>query len=104
MHRARAGGSLEMGLKYYVGAANLPDDGGYAERVLSQTGLPAGCRIRAEPPADHDFGPQRCAARVGRGDGGAHPGDASRRDGRGGAGRLRSPKSSRRLPTQHRAR
>jgi hypothetical protein len=31
---ARAGGSVELGLKYYVGAANLPDDGGYAERVF----------------------------------------------------------------------
>jgi hypothetical protein len=31
---ARAGGSIELGLKYYVGAANLPDDGGYAERVM----------------------------------------------------------------------
>jgi Transglycosylase SLT domain len=34
---ARAG-SLEGGLKYYVGAANLPDDGGYAERVLVEQG------------------------------------------------------------------
>jgi soluble lytic murein transglycosylase-like protein len=32
---ARAG-SLESGLKTYVGAANLPDDGGYAARVLSE--------------------------------------------------------------------
>ncbi len=32
---ARAG-SLEMGLKYYVGAANLEDDGGYAAKVLSE--------------------------------------------------------------------
>jgi soluble lytic murein transglycosylase-like protein len=31
---ARAG-SLEAGLKYYVGAANLPDDGGYAGKVLA---------------------------------------------------------------------
>ncbi|MEO5697306.1 MAG: lytic transglycosylase domain-containing protein [Burkholderiaceae bacterium] len=29
----RAGG-LEAGLRYYVGAANLPDDGGYAQKVL----------------------------------------------------------------------
>jgi soluble lytic murein transglycosylase-like protein len=28
-------GSLEAGLRYYVGAANLPDDGGYAAKVLS---------------------------------------------------------------------
>ena len=31
---ARAG-SLEGGLRYYVGAANLPDDGGYAAKVLA---------------------------------------------------------------------
>lgn len=33
---SRAGGSIEAGLKYYVGAANLPDDGGYAERVMTE--------------------------------------------------------------------
>ncbi len=32
---ARAG-SLEAGLKFYVGAANLPEDGGYAARVLTE--------------------------------------------------------------------
>lgn len=32
---ARAGG-LEAGLKHYVGAANLPDDGGYVEKVLAE--------------------------------------------------------------------
>ena len=32
---ARAG-SVEAGLKFYVGAANLPEDGGYAARVLSE--------------------------------------------------------------------
>jgi soluble lytic murein transglycosylase-like protein len=32
---ARAG-SLEMGLRYYVGAANLADDGGYAAKVLAE--------------------------------------------------------------------
>lgn len=32
---ARAG-SLEGGLKHYVGAANLPDDGGYASKVLAE--------------------------------------------------------------------
>lgn len=32
---ARAGG-LEAGLRYYVGAANLPDDGGYATKVLGE--------------------------------------------------------------------
>jgi hypothetical protein len=29
-------GSLEGGLKYYVGAANMADDGGYAYRVLAE--------------------------------------------------------------------
>ena len=32
---ARAG-SIEGGLRYYVGAANLPDDGGYAAKVLAE--------------------------------------------------------------------
>ena len=32
---ARAG-SLEGGLRHYVGAANLPDDGGYAGKVLAE--------------------------------------------------------------------
>lgn len=32
----RRGGSIEEGLRYYVGAANLPDDGGYAGRVLTE--------------------------------------------------------------------
>ena len=31
----RAGG-LEAGLRSYVGAANLPDDGGYAAKVLAE--------------------------------------------------------------------
>jgi Transglycosylase SLT domain len=34
---ARAGG-LEAGLRWYVGAANLPDDGGYMSKVLSEQG------------------------------------------------------------------
>jgi soluble lytic murein transglycosylase-like protein len=32
---ARAG-SLEAGLRYYVGAANLTEDGGYASKVLNE--------------------------------------------------------------------
>jgi hypothetical protein len=32
----RKAGSLEGGLKYYVGAANLNDDGGYAAKVLAE--------------------------------------------------------------------
>ena len=50
---ARAG-SLEGGLRYYVGAANLPNDGGYAAKVLAEhqrirqvTGRP----LRAAEPA-----------------------------------------------------
>jgi len=35
---ARAGGSLEAGLRYYVGAAVSGDDGGYAARVLIEQG------------------------------------------------------------------
>ena len=33
---AKAGGSLEDGLKYYVGATNLDSDDGYAARVLNE--------------------------------------------------------------------
>ncbi len=29
-------GSIEGGLKFYVGAANLPDDGGYASKVMAE--------------------------------------------------------------------
>ena len=32
----RRAGSVEGGLRYYVGAANLPDDGGYAAKVLAE--------------------------------------------------------------------
>lgn len=32
----RAGGSVQTGLRFYVGAANLPEDGGYAEKVLAE--------------------------------------------------------------------
>lgn len=35
---ARAGG-LEAGLRFYVGAANLADDGGYATKVLAEQAL-----------------------------------------------------------------
>jgi hypothetical protein len=35
---ARAG-SLEAGLRYYVGAANLPDDAGYAGKVLAEQAM-----------------------------------------------------------------
>jgi len=32
----RAGGSLEGGLRLYVGAANMEDDGGYATKVMAE--------------------------------------------------------------------
>jgi hypothetical protein len=51
---ARAG-SLEGGLRYYVGAANLPDDGGYAAKVLADFRLRqvAGRPAAATPSAVH---------------------------------------------------
>lgn len=51
---ARAG-SLEGGLRYYVGAANLPDDGGYAAKVLAareQLQFVAGKKTLVVAPAD----------------------------------------------------
>ncbi|MCX7659500.1 MAG: lytic transglycosylase domain-containing protein [Caldimonas manganoxidans] len=43
-------GSLEGGLKWYVGAANLPDDGGYAAKVLAERNhLRQGAQGRAVP-------------------------------------------------------
>jgi Transglycosylase SLT domain len=32
----KTGGDVELALKYYVGAANLPNDGGYADKVLGE--------------------------------------------------------------------
>ena len=50
---ARAG-SLEAGLRYYVGAANLADDGGYAGKVLAEQShlrqVAGGKRGAARPP------------------------------------------------------
>jgi hypothetical protein len=50
---ARAG-SLEGGLKYYVGAANLPHDGGYAGKVLAEQAhllsVAAGRRVAVTAP------------------------------------------------------
>ena len=51
---ARAG-SVEGGLRYYVGAANLPDDGGYAGKVLAEherlRQVAGGRAIPVAPPA-----------------------------------------------------
>ncbi|MBU2288906.1 MAG: lytic transglycosylase domain-containing protein, partial [Gammaproteobacteria bacterium] len=49
---ARAG-SLEGGLRYYVGAANLADDGGYAAKVLAENARlrqVAGGHLPSDPP------------------------------------------------------
>ena len=48
-------GSLEGGLRYYVGAANLPDDGGYAAKVLAEherlRQVAGGRNVPTTPPA-----------------------------------------------------
>ena len=69
---ARAG-SVQAGLKWYVGAANLPGDGGYAEKVLAEharlyqvakgKALPAPTlRAEATPPAGPSAPPSTNAA------------------------------------------
>jgi len=41
-------GSLRNGLKYYVGAANADDDGGYADKVMAERNRLIGlCQSRA---------------------------------------------------------
>ncbi|MGP1630146.1 MAG: transglycosylase SLT domain-containing protein [Giesbergeria sp.] len=51
----RRAGSLEGGLRYYVGAANLENDGGYAAKVLAEhfrlRQVAAGRSGRTAPPA-----------------------------------------------------
>jgi hypothetical protein len=51
----RRTGSVEAGLRSYVGAANLGDDGGYAAKVLSQQGIlrliASGGKVRLPAPA-----------------------------------------------------
>ena len=57
----RRGGSVERGLQLYVGAGNLPDDGGYGARVLAEHGrlkMAAGGRVDAALAA----GQQRATA------------------------------------------
>lgn len=47
---ARAG-SIKEGLRYYVGAANLPNDGGYASKVLGeQRAMREVAGLKAAPP------------------------------------------------------
>ena len=47
-------GSVPAGLKFYVGAANLPDDGGYADKVLAEHArlqqVAAGRAVPLAPP------------------------------------------------------
>ncbi len=65
----RAGGIAE-GLRWYVGAANLPDDGGYAARVLFEQELlrqvaagkpPA---LRSAPPREQAVQPEAPASQI----------------------------------------
>lgn len=65
----RRGGSVERGLQLYVGAGNLPDDGGYARRVLGEMGrikLAAAGGVRealaSGPPADLANAPEATAS------------------------------------------
>lgn len=50
----RRAGSLEGGLKYYVGAANMVDDGGYATKVLAEQAylrqIAAGAKLPPNAP------------------------------------------------------
>lgn len=50
----RRAGSLSGGLKHYVGAANMPDDGGYAAKVLAEAAylqqVAAGQKVAVNAP------------------------------------------------------
>ncbi|CAM3840018.1 lytic transglycosylase domain-containing protein [Roseateles saccharophilus] len=56
------GGSLEEGLRYYVGAANLPEDTGYASRVLAEHDLLKAVAAGRTVPASASARPLREAA------------------------------------------
>jgi hypothetical protein len=62
---ARAG-SLEAGLRFYVGAANLPEDGGYAGKVLSEQNalrlVANGKAVPLRPPVTNAVAPPKPAA------------------------------------------
>jgi hypothetical protein len=85
-------GSVEAGLRYYVGAALLEHDNGYTARVLAEQ----------RPPATRVAGPARAVQRQQPPAGGARsrslPRARRRAPGRGGArrhaGRLRDPSAS----------
>jgi soluble lytic murein transglycosylase-like protein len=53
------GGSVERGLQLYVGAGNLPDDGGYGAKVLAERQR---LQSAAKSPAVAGAGPARPAA------------------------------------------
>lgn len=55
-------GSLEEGLRYYVGAANLADDTGYAARVLAEHDLLKSVATGRTVPANATIRPLREAA------------------------------------------
>ncbi|MES2937869.1 MAG: lytic transglycosylase domain-containing protein [Pseudomonadota bacterium] len=60
-------GSVQAGLKFYVGAANLPEDGGYAEKVMAEhtrlqqvaTGRAVPLVTPAPPPAIRAVAPAK---------------------------------------------
>jgi hypothetical protein len=58
-------GSLEGGLRYYVGAANIEDDGGYAAKVLAEhlrlQAVASGRTVPVLPPVLAAPGPMRVA-------------------------------------------
>ena len=58
----RRSGSIEGGLKYYVGAANLPSDGGYAAKVLAEYQRIRQVAGHAAPPPPAPAAPQTTAA------------------------------------------
>ena len=48
-------GSVEGGLKYYVGAANLPSDGGYASKVMAERDRLLAVVAGKRPPASRFY-------------------------------------------------
>ena len=64
---ARAG-SLEGGLRFYVGAANLPDDGGYAGKVLNEQShlrqVASGRSVSVNAPQANTVVPVRASTRA----------------------------------------
>ena len=59
-------GSLQAGLKFYVGAANLEDDGGYADKVLAEHARLKLVAAGRAVPAGHAAGAVRTGRRSSR--------------------------------------